>query len=263
LDVNDTIGAYLSEAPYGNEVTIHHLLTHTSGLPYPNTSGPLSTADAVIESLGERPLKRQPGEKNEYHYYNYLLLGGIVEEVSGMSFEQYLKENFFDPLGMTDTRFVAQDDEDVPLAWGYGNLDFIEDPDMEIEAVTEGYFAPTANGSWGLWSNVDDLYLWDRALYTDDILSQESLEEMYKAHADYKDHEYFRGYGWFVSTASLRRVVRQVSGLTGYQIDIRRYVDDDVTVILLSNFEQSSTVWKLSGKLASIVFTNPEEGDQP
>ena len=129
---------------------------------------------------------------------------------------------------------------------------------------------------------MDDLYLWDRAPYTDDILSQDSLEEMYKVHADsywdkWEAAEFFRGwdsawgpitgwdygYGWFVSTASLKRIVRPFGSLAGYQVDMRRCVDDDVTVIVLSNFERSATTWHFSARLGSIVFANPDEGGQP
>ena len=296
LDVNDTIGTYLEEVSHGDEITIHHLLTHTSGLPDADTPDRLTSVDTVIESLADRPLKRQPGgERLELHDYDYILLGGIVEEVSGLSLDAYLKENIFDPLGMTNTMFLAQGDEDVPLALGYPSLgrsmvdslveyhrNFVEDTEAEIEDVTKFHFAPTANGAWGLWSNVDDLYLWDRALYTDDILSQDSLEEMYKVHADLyltgsEYGEFFRGwdnawgpiggwdygYGWFISTTSLRRIVRPFGSLAGYQVDMRRYVDDHVTVIVLSNFEQSATTWHVSARLGFIVFANPDEGGQP
>ena len=113
LKVEDPIGKYLADAPKAWEgVTIHHLLTHTSGVPsytddpsYGKKMTQPETVKSMIARFKDKPLEFEPGEKFHYSNSGYFLLGAIIEKVSGKSYEAFLKEAIFDPLGMTDTGY--------------------------------------------------------------------------------------------------------------------------------------------------------------
>ena len=247
LNVNDPIKKYITDYPDGEKITIHHLLTHTSGIPnftsFPNyreTMMLLSPAEKTIERFKDKPLEFMPGEKYKYSNSGYILLGNIIEKVSKKSYEEYLKENIFHPLNMINTGY----DHHSPLmrhrASGYSsssdgliNVPYI---DMSIP-----------HGAGALYSTVEDLYIWDRALYTEKLVSKSSLERIF---TPFKENY---GYGWQITESFNHKHISHGGGINGFRTYISRYVDDDVCIIVLSNFEHSPTQ-KISNDLAAIVF---------
>ena len=247
LNVNDPISKYLPDYPNGEKITIHHLLTHTSGIPnftsfpeYRETMILPSPVEKIIERFKYKPLEFTPGEKFSYSNSGYILLGYIIEKISGKSYEDYLRENIFQPLNMMNTGY----DHHRPLikhrASGYVlginglvNADYI---DMSV---------PYASG--GLYSTVEDLYLWDKALYTEKLVSKSSLDKMF---TPFKE-DY--GYGWFIIKQFNRKLITHGGIINGFYGYISRYVDDEVCIIVLSNIE-NSPVDKISIDLAAIVF---------
>ena len=120
------------------------------------------------------------------------------------------------------------------------------------EPMVQQAVAP--NGAWGLWSTTGDMHLLDRAFYTEDLLGRDSIALMYKPHGDIYDPDqvkYDNGYGWLTSTTSLRKVIRHYSLHPGYQSELRRFVEEEVSVIILSNFQWSAGFWYLSPRLAA------------
>jgi len=247
LNVNDPISKYLPDYPNGEKITIHHLLTHTSGIPnftsFPEYQRSImlpSSVEKTIQLFKYKPLEFTPGEKFSYSNSGYILLGYIIEKVSGKSYEDYLKENIFQPLNMVNTGY----DHHRPLikhrASGYVlganelvNADYI---DMST---------PYAAG--GLYSTVEDLYLWDRALYTEKLVSKSSLNKMFTPFkGDY-------GYGWFIIKQFNRKLITHGGMVNGFYGYISRYIDDEVCIIVLSNIE-NAPVDKISIDLAAIVF---------
>jgi len=252
LSVDDALNKYIPDYPQGEKITIHHLLTHTSGIPnftsfpeYTKTMMLPSSVEETIERFKNKKLEFTPGEKHSYSNSGYIVLGYIIEKVSKKSYEDYLKENILQPLNMEDTGYG----HNLPVlknrAAGYSlakddlaNASYI---DMTI---------PHAAGA--LYSTVEDLYLWDRTLYTEKLISKSSLDKMF---TPFKDNY---GYGWGISKLFGHKRISHGGGINGFTTNISRYTDDDVCIIVLSNFDHSST-GKISRDLAAIVFREKYE----
>lgn len=250
LSVNDLACKYLDDCPGPwKAITIHHLLTHTSGIPSytspefmlkPQTvRAPLAPVEIVMLSK-DKPLEFEPGSQWKYDNTGYIFLGAIIEKTSGEKYAEFLKKHIFDPLDMKDSGY---DDTKTILknrASGYQagpggmvNSDFI---DMSL---------PYAAGS--LYSTVRDLYRWDRALYKDTILSKASREKMFTA---YKNNY---GYGLAVAPMVKHQQIGHGGGIFGFVTYIARFPDDDAGVIVLSNFA-GSNAGNIARDLASTLF---------
>jgi len=253
LDVDDPISAYLPDypKPTADRVTLRHLLSHTSGIPsYTDNASFMAnrTIDMPLDSLMARfdrlPLQFEPGTKWYYSNSGYVVLGAIIEKVSGESYEDYLREHIFEPLGMQNTGYCHNDRIITGRAQGY-----TIDNDGNISNAPE--IAMTIPFSAGaLYSTVGDLLKWDRALYTDKVLSKKSLQEMWTPVLN----EY--GYGWTISDKSGHRRIEHSGGIDGFSADIARYPDDRLTIIVLGNNEAVSAA-KLEMQLAAIMFDQP------
>jgi D-alanyl-D-alanine carboxypeptidase len=206
LDVGDPVAKFFPEYPKeslvkeGVEVTLHHLLSHTSGLPDGRETDyfkanvwklPIDKG-AVIAHTRSLPLVRKPGTKFEYLNYGYFLLGIVLERVSGESYEGFLRRRFFAPFGMKDTGTLLPTDAKDRAALGYhkallgGLTTMARDPSFRDRDVTFAF------GSGQIYSTVSDLALWDRALADGKVTGQEQL---FKANLD----DY--GYGWVTGSA--------------------------------------------------------------
>src|SRR6185503_6450647 len=165
----------------GEKVTIHHLLTHTSGIPsytglpkfFEDVSRNPYKVDEFVKKYASGDLQFEPGSKFAYNNSGYFLLGAIIEKITGKPYEQVLKENIFDPVGMKNTGYDHYDTILPKRAAGYSKT-----TDGYANAPYLDMSIPYAAGS--LYSTVEDLYLWDQALYLDKIISAKSKELMYK-----------------------------------------------------------------------------------
>jgi CubicO group peptidase (beta-lactamase class C family) len=165
----------------GSKVTIHHLLSHTSGIPsytalpgfFENVSRNPFTVDEFVKKYASGDLEFEPGTKFVYNNSGYFLLGAIIEKVTGKPYEQVIKQNIFDPLGMKNSGYDHWGTILNKRATGYtktaAGYDTAPYLDMSI---------PYAAGS--LYSTVEDLYLWDQALYGEKVLSAKSKELLFK-----------------------------------------------------------------------------------
>ncbi len=250
LSVTDNACKYLPECPESwKAITIHQLLSHTSGIPS-YTDGPEFAQPKMmriplkpVEILmltKDKPLEFQPGEKWKYDNSGYIFLGVIIEKVSGEKYADYLKKHIFGVLEMQDSGY---DDSRIVLknrAQGYRsagnefrNADYL---DMSL---------PYAAGS--LYSTVNDLYRWDRALYADKVLSKASREKMWTP----VKNNY--AYGWITGQTHKHKQVSHGGGINGFATFIARYPDDDAVVIVLSNNEAANAGPIASG-LSGILF---------
>ncbi len=242
----------------GQKVTIHHLLTHTSGIPsytgLPNFFADVSRnpykVDEFVKKYCSGDLEFEPGSKFAYNNSGYFLLGAIIEKVTGEPYEQALKETILDPLGMKNTGYDHHDTILEKRAAGYSKT-----PDGYTNAPYLDMSLPYAAGS--MYSTVEDLYLWDQALYTDKLLSATSKELMYKPFLE----KY--AYGWGVTDASFKpnnQPVQEFShggGINGFATIIVRFPKEKHLIVLLDNTGQSPG--PLSEKLARILYTQPYE----
>ena len=248
LKVEDPICKYVPDCPSAwQPITIHHLLTHTSGIPdltaVPNFRKTATLPSTVLETIARfknKPLEFNPGERYSYSNSGYILLGYIIEIVSGKSYAAFLRETIFTPLLMTDTGY---DNYDLVLrhrASGYARRD-----ESLVNAPYIDMSIPFAAG--GLYSTVENLYLWDQALYTQKLLSEKSLAGMFTPlKGGY-------GYGWHIDRQFDRNSVSHGGGINGFSTNLVRFPGDKICIIVLSNVEMTP-VGPISRDLAAIVF---------
>ncbi len=240
LTVSDKLCAYLADCPESwQAVTLHQLLTHTSGIP--DTTNLSESLDQAIADAKARPLDFQPGEKFGWSNTGYNLLGKVIEAASGQTYESFLQQNIFEPLGMSNTGY---DHGQADLALGYETSGsypvMLDNPDV--------LFACGA-----LYSTVEDLYRWDQALYTARLVSQKTLDAMFTAYVVIPDsggQSY--GYGWVIRLGTPRLIMHD-GVLTGFRSVIFRYPDDKTTIIVLANqqnLDPISLAGLIAGKLA-------------
>lgn len=248
LNVEDPIIKYFPDYPeVGKIITIHHLLTHTSGIPsftgfpdFQKTSMMPSSLEETIARFKDKALEFAPGEKYNYSNSGYILLGAIIEKVSGQSYEMFLKENIFQPLKMMNTGYDHHSTILKDRAAGY----CLSNEGL-INAVYTDMSIAHAAGS--LYTTAEDLYLWDRALYTEKLVKKSSLEKIFTPFVG----KY--GYGWRIGDSFNRKVVAHSGGINGFTTRIARYLDDEVCVIVLINIEGMG-VGDIARDLAAIVF---------
>jgi CubicO group peptidase (beta-lactamase class C family) len=235
LKVTDGICKYLDPCPpTWSLITVHHLLSHTSGVPSYTDDPTIRPAliqpeklEAIVARFRNKPLDFPPG--SEFHYSNsgYFLLGLIIEKITGKAYEKVLAEQIFEPLGMQDSGY----DHTAPVllnrASGYRYA--ANSVDLENADYTDMSW-PYAAGA--LYSTVRDLEKWNEALYTDRVLPRAALAKMWTP----VKQQY--GYGWTISPATPAFDHRQVGhggSINGFSTYIGRYPDDKVAVIVLSN----------------------------
>ena len=230
LNIDDSICNYITDCPEIFEpVKIRHLLSQSAGLP--NNTAYSFPGDQMVSEFAT--LYFPPGEQFKYQDLTYELAGRIIETVSGQSYGSFLQENIFDPLGMSNSG-VDGDLKQTDLAKGYSTAE----GDIPLQPIYT--FAAGA-----VYSTVEDMYLWDQALYTDKLVPQSSLSAMFESHSAVPDGEYYGfdgstgwgyGFGWFIAPKEYGYVLHG-GMLPGYRAEIRRYIDDETVIILLTNQE--------------------------
>ena len=240
----------------GDKVTIHHLLTHTSGIPsytsqpgfFENVSrNPYKVTD-FVKKYTSGDLEYEPGSKYSYNNSGYFLLGAIIEKVTGKTYEQALKEYILDPAGMKNSGYDRHDTLIAKRATGYAKTEtgYNNAPYLDMSI-------PYSAGS--LYSTIEDLYLWDQALYTEKLLSAASKELMYKPFLD----NY--AYGWNVTNASFKlndqpvQIIRHGGGINGFSTMIVRFPKEKNLIVLLDNTAQNTG--RLSETITNILYNQP------
>ncbi|MFC1483960.1 serine hydrolase domain-containing protein [Candidatus Neomarinimicrobiota bacterium] len=232
---DEPITDFFPEFPeYGRKITVHHLLTHSSGLKDyedlipPETLVPLKDRDVLALLVQEREGDFPPGNLYRYSNSGYALLALIVEQVSGRTFADFLHENIFTPLDMSTTVAFEKGISTVPeRAFGHTLTDsgFIS---------TDQSITSSVLGDGGIYSSVIDLAKWDRALHAHQLVSEATMETIFHPHVDTDDgNEY--GYGWFIGEWSGRKMIWHHGSTIGFRTAILRIPDIQLTVIVLTN----------------------------
>lgn len=254
--VSDYLPAYRKDI--GAKVTIHQLLNHTSGIPsYTSLPGFFNdvsrnpfTVDDFIKKYTNNNLEFEPGSKFSYNNSGYFLLGAIVEKVTEQTYEKALKERILDPLGMKNTGYDHHETLIERRASGYQKT-----PEGYVNAPYLDMSIPYAAGS--MYSTVEDLYIWDQALYTDRILSAATKELMYKPNLE----DY--AYGWVVTSAKLGTGTESVpkikhgGGINGFSTVIVRFPAQKHLIVLLDNSSQGRSLEQLEQELTNILYNQP------
>jgi CubicO group peptidase (beta-lactamase class C family) len=256
------ISAYLPAYPKknGDVITIHHLLTHTSGTP-DYTSFPIFRKmmpdpyhpEEIVRLFADSALEFKPGETFAYSNSGYILLGVIIEKVTGKSYEQVLQENILTPLKMNNTGYDHQGMLLKNRASGYDkngrnyvNANFI---DMSI---------PYAAGA--LYSTVEDLYLWDQALYSNQLLRKENMDLLFTKHIQTGGGYY--GYGWFIGEMRIGKTREQLQtishggSINGFGTLITRIPSDKSLIVLLNN-TGGAPLQEMTNAISGIMYDKP------
>lgn len=262
LKLDVPITTYLPNYPkkQGDKITIHHLLTHTAGIPnyteFPNffreTSKDYYSPEQFVKLFCDLPLEFEPGQKHEYSNSGYFLLGYIIEKVTGKSYEECLQNQILTPLQMNDSGFDHSDRilKNRAAAYekngtGIGIAPYI---DMNL---------PYAAGS--MYSTVEDLYLWDQALYSEKLISNKSKELYFGKHI--ANGRGFYGYGWGIYDLPLDdtkklQVIEHSGGINGFHTLISRIPSDKNLAVFLNN-TGSTNLNEMNRAIRAILYDKP------
>jgi D-alanyl-D-alanine carboxypeptidase len=251
LRLDAPISTYISDLPNAwSRITIHQLLTHTSGIP---NTGKLSdyvqglhhhyTPQELLGLVRDRPLDYEPGAKWKYSNTDYYLLGYLIERLSSESYAVYLQHHLFGPLAMADTGYNSYDRIVLRRATGYardnGELQNAERPDPSI---------PYSAGA--VFSTVEDLLKWDEAFYAERVIKRATQDRMFTS---YKGRGEGYGYGWFLTSEEGRQKQYHEGSTFGFGSFIARYPNDHLLVVVLSN-QEGTDVKSIADSLARIAF---------
>lgn len=258
LSVDDPISKYYTDAPASwAKVTIKHLLTHTSGIPsytdiphfFEGQSFTDLTPEGIIKLTRDAPLQFEPGSQYRYDNSGYVLLGYVIEKVSGQPYADYVQKHIFDPLGMRNSGYDSNTAVIAHRASGY------QPKGAGWENATYlSMTLPYAAGS--LYSTVGDLLIWDQALYSGKVLTADSLKQQF---TDY-GHKY--GFGWTIDKAYDHDRISHGGGINGFATFIARYPQDRLLVVALSNYV-NGVPGRLEAELAGQYFYDSRSEPAP
>ena len=247
VGLDDAITKYFPGAPDAwNNIKVRNLLSHTSGLAEYESdertgpSGPFYlrldfTEDELLKKAEALPFDFQPGEKWSYRNTNYLLLGFLIRKVTGEFYGDYLQERIFKPLGMNATRIISEADIIPNRAAGYQLV--------KGELKNQDWVSPTFNSTadGALYFTVLDLAKWDAALYTEKLVKKSSLDQMWTVAKlnDGKPNKSNYGFAWTIDQMNGHRVIEHGGAWQGFTTYIARYVDDKLTVVVLTNLDSA------------------------
>ena len=250
IQLDDKIIQYLTELPpVYNEITFRNLLNHTSGIPdyyeFAKLHDGFTNEDVLKVLLNIDSLEFQPGDQYKYSNSGYVLLSVLVNRISGDSFAEFLKENALDKAGLEHTVVY---DENAPIlenrAIGYG----------QDSTVTDYRFRTTGGG--GIFSNVDDLFKWHRALIAHRILHPDIQQLAYEPAILDNDSTVYYGFGWNIDPYNSGHVSHG-GDLEGFRTYFDRYLDENTVIILLSN-NSSDKLKEMSEEIYEILKTDTE-----
>jgi CubicO group peptidase (beta-lactamase class C family) len=247
LDVGDPISKFYPEYLDGDKITVHHLLTHTSGIPNYNNLAEYGEKlmlswdiNRVVDWFKGEPLQFEPGERFAYSNSGYVLLAWIIEHLSGVSYADFLRANIFEPLGMHNS---GQDVYTTVLENRATGHIFYGEEIMQAPYRDMGF----TSGAGSLYSTIMDLFLWDQALYKNTLITLESRKKMFTP------EQQTYAYGWFVQELYDRPVITHRGAINGFMTNIDRLVDDSLLIVALFNYETLFS-YRIRGGLAAVAL---------
>lgn len=266
LTYDQDVRDFIPELPYEG-ITLRHLMQHTSGIPdyvtlfEENWKTDLASDDPerfiegnehIIAYMAEKKPEPSfaPGERREYSNMAYITLATVTARISGMSFADFTKQHIFDPLGMNSSSFYdfkPGPDPNMPLrVFGF-------EKDNDSYKYNDSNYLNPAQGDGGLFSTVEDLLKWDRALYTEKLVSKATLEEAFTKGKLNNGEEFGYGFGWGIGESlSGKKTVSHSGGWVGFRTFIQREIEEDNCIILLTN-NTSSHLDKVLKELKNII----------
>jgi len=236
LDLQKPISTYLPDYPKenGEQITIHQLLTHSSGIVDGRYDEKKFRPKEMVNQFAEEPLQFTPGERFSYSNSGYTLLGYIIETITQKTYEDVLRDKIFTPLNMKNSGFyrhrplITNMSSGYNKSWGnYFNIDYTD----ESSAYAAG----------AIYSTVEDMFLWDQALYSETLLSKKYLDLIFTKHITDSEEGGYYGYGWefkekyIGNTTSKIETVGHSGRIYGYRALYTKIQSSNSTIILLNN----------------------------
>lgn len=242
LSLSDPLSQFVPNFTQGHKITIHHLLSHSSGIPNITFFADFGTKCLHPITLPEEveylrinsiQLDFEPGTKYTYSNSNYIILSYIIEKVSGQSFENYLQDHILKPLGMHDSGLENLASIIPNRTSGYVRND--------IQIKNAPYFDYSwAVGSGGIYSTIEDMYRWDRALYANQqsIALPQSFKQLFTPHVQISSNipNFWYGYGLAIQECEFGHCMSHEGNINGFSSYATHYTQDDTSIIILSNF---------------------------
>ncbi|SOC25040.1 CubicO group peptidase (beta-lactamase class C family) [Ureibacillus xyleni] len=248
LSIDEPIDTFFPEYPNAEQITVGHLLSHSSGIPdYLNPEFNFDYSkewkpEDIINVTKDAKLQFTPGESFQYSNTGYVMLGMIIENVSGLPYAEYIEEHIFKPSGMENSTFSLEDGNLAAI----GHVEGVEGPTMNNTA---------AFAAGDIISTVEDLARFDQAIRNHVIISAESDDLM--GTTQVKKFPYQYGYGWYTQNVMGHDAVGHSGGYpSGFRHYIARLLDEGITVIVLSN-EMTTNSKKINRNLTSIMLQEP------
>ncbi|WMM23928.1 serine hydrolase [Tissierella sp. MB52-C2] len=252
INMEDSLSKYLPDFPNGESITIHNLLTHSSGLAnftdleefYTLSVNKLNPMD-ILDLIKDKPLMFKPGESFSYNNTNYLILGILIEKLSNMSYEEYLQKNILTPINMNNTGISYGKNNGLHDATAYSG--HLEVAPIDDEVVLRGTYS-----AGNMYSTTEDLYRWSEALKTEKLVKKETMNQIFTEHIDMEEAGSY-GYGWMIIDSGVGKMILHGGNTLGFTSDIVRFTDLDMTIVILSNKGYYDTT-TLTNTLTSIVL---------
>lgn len=248
LNTDDLVKKYMPDAPEAwDKITIRHVLTHTSGIPnytsfpdYPSLQPFATTPEKLVARFRDKPLDFQPGEKYSYSNSGYVLLGYLIEKISGETYAKFLQDNIFTPLGMKDSGYDSNTAIILHRASGY----LIGKNGIENAAFIH---MTTPFSAGALYSTTGDLLRWEQGLFGGKVLSQASLQKMT---TPFKSNY---GFALIIREEKGRKVIEHGGGIDGFNTSLAYYPNEKLTVVALSNVNGLAPN-QMTPKLAAVAL---------
>lgn len=256
LNLDDDITKFIEDYPtHGHHISIHHLLTHTSGIKsYTSMDSwaPVWRKDyepkELIDFFKNEPMDFAPGEEWSYNNSAYFILGYIIEKASGQTYEQFVETNIFEPLGMHSSLYGSNSEIIKKRAYGYQKRgDYVN---AEYLSLTQPYAA----GS--LMSTVEDLYIWNRAIRSNKLVKKESIDLAFTNYQLNNGKKINYGYGWGLNEINGSPTIEHSGGIFGYLTNSIYLPNEDVFVAVFSNCDCNDPR-QVSTRMAALAINKP------
>jgi CubicO group peptidase (beta-lactamase class C family) len=259
LNVHAPLSTYLPEYPRGNDITLHHLLTHSAGIPsfvsfndYLVVKKLPTTPSQIVDRFKELPLEFEPGTKFNYSTSGYTLLAHLIEHISGKSYADFLEDEFFRPLELNNT---GEEKSELLIPQRASGYNYIRDKYWNADYVDMSVH--TGGGS--LYSTPRDLYQWTRYLHQGRVVGPTSFEAMKTPFflgaltlADGRNTGY--GYGLVIGNWEDQQGMGHNGGIEGFKATALYYPEPDLTIIILCNVENTCGADIIAAALSNVMF---------
>ncbi len=258
LNVNDPVSKFIQDYPQGDKITLHHLLTHTSGIKdftkiksLQEISKKEMTPKMMVDFFKNEPVDFLPGEKFEYINSGYVLLGYIIELTSGQTYEEFIQINIFDKAGMTNSYYASDRKVIQKRAYGYQKKEYGYTNKTQIS-----FSIPFSSGA--LMSTVVDMLKWQNALHKNEILNSNTLKKAFTKYKLNNGQEFSYGYGWHLRDVNGFTTRQHGGSVFGFKSMGVFLPNEDVYVIGLTNCDCNSPT-QITEEIALLVFNETKK----